>query len=398
MSLDDRVRDLMTAFQKTAYFQWMARQGIPVIDGYGIEDVREVAMDFWPRLGGRAAFINLYGMEGVTGMYVAEIPAGGALEPEKHFYEEVICILSGQGATEVWQEGGHKRMFEWGPWSLFAPPLNTWHRLINGGRQPVKFLAVTNAPLVMDVFHNEDFVFNCPYTFCGSLLGRRRIFQRWTKALRVRHAAHLGNQLHHGRQSAALDQREVKGAGVRITQFELSGNGLIGHLAQWPAGRYHKAHYHGPGAILLGLQSSGYVLLWSKELGIEPFRSGRGEGVVEVKWKEGSVYCPPGGWFHQHFNTGAQAARHLAIRYGSRIHPIGFKIAEKRSEDGVYINVKRGGTLIEYADEDPYIRKHYEDEMKKTGVLCQMPALEIDRVAVKSKKPTARKNREIAPR
>jgi hypothetical protein len=96
---------------------------------------------------------------------------------------------------------------------------------------------------------------------------------------------------------------------------------------------------------------------------------------VEVKWKEGSVYCPPGGWFHQHFNTGAQSARHLAIRYGSRIHLIGFKIADKRSEDGVYIDVKRGGTLIEYADEDPYIRRHYEDEMKRTGVPCQMPSV-----------------------
>jgi hypothetical protein len=97
--------------------------------------------------------------------------------------------------------------------------------------------------------------------------------------------------------------------------------------------------------------------------------------VVEVKWKEGSVYCPPGGWFHQHFNTGPQAARHLAIRYGSRIHPIGFKIADKRSEDGVYIDVKRGGTLIQYADEDPHIRKHYKDELSKTGVLCEMPDL-----------------------
>jgi hypothetical protein len=94
-----------------------------------------------------------------------------------------------------------------------------------------------------------------------------------------------------------------------------------------------------------------------------------------VKWKAGSVYCPPGGWFHQHFNTEAQPARHLALRYGSRIHPIGFKIADKRSEDGVYIDVKKGGTLIEYADEDPYIRKHYEDELKKSGVACAMPAV-----------------------
>jgi oxalate decarboxylase/phosphoglucose isomerase-like protein (cupin superfamily) len=375
MSLDTRVKDLMAAFQKTAYFQWMGRQGIPVIDGYGVEDVREVKMDFWSRLKGPAAFINLYGMEGVTGMYVAEIPAGGALEPEKHFYEEVICILSGQGATEVWQEGGSKRMFEWGPWSLFAPPLNTWHRLVNGGRQPVKFLAVTNAPLIMDVFHNEDFVFNCPYTFSDRYSGADGFFNVGQKRYESGMQHIWETNFIMDIQSATLDQREVKGAGVRITQFELAGNGLIGHLAQWPAGRYHKAHYHGAGAILLGLQSSGYVLLWSKEVGMQPYQCGRGEEVVEVKWKEGSVYCPPGGWFHQHFNTGPQPARHLAIRYGSRIHPIGFKIADKRSEDGVYIDVKRGGTLIEYTDEDPYIRKHYEDEMQKTGVPCEMPAL-----------------------
>ena len=74
-------------------------------------------------------------------------------------------------------------------------------------------------------------------------------------------------------QTANVDSREVKGAGVGITQFEIAGNSLIGHLATWPAARYHKAHYHGAGAILLGLQSSGYVLLWSKELGTHPFWS-----------------------------------------------------------------------------------------------------------------------------
>jgi oxalate decarboxylase/phosphoglucose isomerase-like protein (cupin superfamily) len=312
-------------------------------------------------------------MEGITGMYVAEIPAGGALEPEKHFYEEVICILEGQGATEVWQDGGRKQMFEWGPFSLFAPPLNTWHRLINGGRQPVKFLAVTNAPLVMDVVHNEDFVFNCPYNFSDRYSGADGFFNVGQKRYESGMQHIWETNFIMDIQSANLDQRDVKGAGVRITQFELSGNSLIGHLAQWPAGRYHKAHYHGAGAILFGLQSSGYVLLWSKEMGIHPYENGRSGDVVEIKWKEGSVYCPPGGWFHQHFNTGGQPARHLAIRYGSRIHPIGFKIADKRSEDGVYIDVKRGGTLIEYADEDPYIRKHYEDELKKTGVASEMP-------------------------
>jgi hypothetical protein len=31
--------------------------------------------------------------------------------------------------------------------------------------------------------------------------------------------------------------------------------------------------------------------------------------------------------------------------------------------------------LIEYGDEDPYIRKHYEDELKKSGVNCEMPKI-----------------------
>jgi oxalate decarboxylase/phosphoglucose isomerase-like protein (cupin superfamily) len=375
MSQDERIKALMAAFHKTTYFKWMASQNIPLIDGYGLEDVRDIAMAPWARTGGKASFINLYGMEGVTGMYVGEIPASGALEAEKHFYEEVICILDGQGATEVWQEGGRKQMFEWGPWSLFAPPLNTWHRLINGGRQPVKYLAVTNAPLVMDIVHNEEFIFNSPYVFSDRYSGADDFFNIGQKRYESGMQHIWETNFIMDVQSANLDQREVKGAGVRITQFELSGNSLIGHLAQWPAARYHKAHYHGSGAILLGLQSSGYVLLWSKELGTQPYEAGRGDEVVEVKWKAGSVYCPPGGWFHQHFNTGPEPARHLALRYGSRIHPIGFKIADKRSEDGVYIDVKKGGTLIEYADEDPYIRKHYEDEMRKRGVASQMPAV-----------------------
>lgn len=375
MPTDERMKDLIKAFQKTTYVQWLKREGIPIHEGYGVEDVRELGLAPWPRMGGKGAFIQLHGMQGLTGMYVAEIPPGGALGSERHMYEEVICILAGQGATEVWREGSRKQMFEWGAWSLFAPPLNCWHRLINGGREPVKFLAVTNAPLIIDVFHNEDFVFNCPYWFSDRYAEQEDFFsvgkKRYEKGMQHIWETNFISDV----RSAALDLRDVKGSGVRLTQFELAGNELIGHLAEWPAGRYHKAHYHGPGAVLLGLQSSGYVLLWDKELGIRPYENGNADEVIEIKWREGSVYCPPGGWFHQHFNTGAEPARHLAIRYGSRIHPVGFKIAAQRREDGVYIDVKQGGTLIGYEDEDPEIRRRYEEALRQTGVVCQMPGM-----------------------
>ena len=121
------------------------------------------------------------------------------------------------------------------------------------------------------------------------------------------------------------------------------------------------------------LQSSGYVLLWSKELRLRPYEKGHGDRVVEMPWKEGSVYCPPGGWFHQHFNTGPGAARHLAIRFGSRIYPAGFYTAAKRQDDGVVISIKNGGTMIDYEDEDPEIRRRFEAELKRAGVPCEMP-------------------------
>ncbi len=375
MAKDREIQNLMAALEKTTYVQWMRREGVPVFEGYGLEDVRALELGSWARTGGKGAFIQLYGMQGLTGMYVAEIPSGGALEPERHMYEEVICILQGQGATEVWGDGGRKQMFEWGPWSLFAPPLNSWHRMINGGKQPVKFLAATNAPIIMDIYHSEDFIFNCPYQFSDRYRGEEDFFsvgkKRYEKGMQHIWETNFIPDV----RSASLDLRDVKGSGVMLTQFELAGNELIGHLAQWPAGKYHKAHYHGPGAVLLGLQSSGYVLLWDKELGVRPYERGRGDNVVEIKWREGSLYCPPNGWFHQHFNTGAEPARHLALRYGSRIHPVGFKVAAQRREDGVYIDLKDGGTLISYEEEDPEIRRRYEAALKSTGVASQMPAL-----------------------
>jgi uncharacterized cupin superfamily protein len=204
----------------------MVAEGVPIAEGLGIEDVRQMKLDHWSRIGGRGSFIHLYGMEGRTDMYVAEIPPGGGLEPGKHLYEEVICILSGRGATEVWQDEGEKRLFEWDTWSLFAPPLNTWHRLINRGTKPVRFLAVTNAPMIMDMFHNAEFVFNCPNTFFDRYRGEEKYFSIGTKQYS---AGVLGiwetNFIPNVRDLELGPELFTKG--LNILQFEPSGNTLV---------------------------------------------------------------------------------------------------------------------------------------------------------------------------
>lgn len=375
MSVDDLLKKLLGAFQKTPYAHWLKQEGLPVVEGYALEDVREIELGPWPRLGGRGAYVILYGMmEGFKGMYVCEIPPGKALEAERHLYEEVICILDGHGATEIWQEGSPKQMFEWGPWSLFSPPLNSWHRLVNGGREPVRFLAVTNAPFVMALYRNTDFVFSCPYGFSDRYAGEEDFFAVGKKRYRTGLQNLWETNFIPDIKAAAVEEQERKGSGVKITQFEMSGNTLIGHLSEWPAGRYHKAHFHGPGALLLGLQSKGYVLMWAKELGTEPYKNEYGSQVIEARWREGSVYSPLDRWFHQHFNTGPTTARHLAIRYGSRLHPdLGVFARAREPQDTVYIDVREGGSLIEYEAEDPEIRRRYEAALKDAGVRCQMP-------------------------
>jgi hypothetical protein len=171
--------------------------------------------------------------------------------------------------------------------------------------------------------------------------------------------------------TAQLDDKPWKAAGGKTTQFEISGNIIVGHIANWPVGRYHRAHYHGPGALIVGLKSKGYVLMWPKEVGTRPYESGHEDTVVKVDWKFGSVYSPPDGWFHQHFNSGQEPARHLAIRTGSRLY-----VSAARRLQGVdfmQLSIDEGGSIIEYEKEDPEIRRCYEEALKLEGVECQMP-------------------------
>ena len=66
-------------------------------------------------------------------------------------------------------------------------------------------------------------------------------------------------------------------AGGQLTGYRMGDRFPHGHISAWPSGRYHKAHFHGPGAILLGLDGEGYVLVWPSELGPRPYQDGHEE-------------------------------------------------------------------------------------------------------------------------
>ena len=98
----------------SAYDKFMEAEGIPVHRDIGVSKVQNLPLLPWRRMGGRGTFIQLYGTEGKWGSYLVEVPARGALNPEKHLYEEIFYVVEGRGSTEVWLEGDIKRhIFEW---------------------------------------------------------------------------------------------------------------------------------------------------------------------------------------------------------------------------------------------------------------------------------------------
>ncbi len=359
------------------YDRFMEREGLPIHRAVvGVEDVTALPRGPWARLGGYGAFIKLLGtFQSQRGIYVVEIPGGGALEPERHIYEEELFVLQGRGVKQVWQGTGPKLTFEWGTGSVFAIPRNTIHRLYNAGRDPVILMGVTTAPEVMNALRDLDYVFQSDYVF-GDLYAENGSYFRAsdlrTVEGRTQQTVWHTNFIPDARL-AHLNDLEQKVSGGQLTNYRMGPTFPHGHISAWPPGRYHKAHYHGPGAILLGLDGEGYVLAWDSALGPRPYAAGHGDQVLRVNWHRNSIYSPPNAYYHQHFNTGVTPARHIAV-YGAPL-PLGVHGLYDGDTWMGMISDREGGTLIDYEDEDPQIRRDFEAEVRSKGIACTMPAV-----------------------
>ena len=96
---------IAVARAKTYYERWMEKEGVPIVEGFGVTDVGRISLRPWSRLGCDGAYLQLRGLEGITGVYIGRIAPGTMTEPEKHLYEKVIYIIQGEGVAEFQQRG-----------------------------------------------------------------------------------------------------------------------------------------------------------------------------------------------------------------------------------------------------------------------------------------------------
>ena len=77
----------------TPYTRWVAGQGLDIISGHYVRDLRSVELKDWEARGGRAVFINHDATRTSNDCYICEIPAGGELNPRRQLFEEMILVL-----------------------------------------------------------------------------------------------------------------------------------------------------------------------------------------------------------------------------------------------------------------------------------------------------------------
>ena len=378
----------------TPYDRFMEEQEIPIVRAVGVSKVQDLPLKPWKRMGGNGSFIQLWGTEGLWGAYVVEVPGAGALNVEKHTYEEQYLVVEGRGTTEVWQEGGKKHVFEWQKGSLFAIPLNCYHRIVNAASSPALLLGGTTAPPAMNLYDNDDFIFNNGYTFIDRFNGQDDYFKPTDDLAPdpVRGLAMRRTNIVPDIVNCELPLDNRRSPGYRRIEPHMAKNRFYMWIGQHETGRYSKAHRHASAAVLICVKGKGYTYTWPSDIGPTPWRDGKSDQVFRVDYEPvGMVSAAPmsGDWFHQHFGTSKEALR-LTAWFGannSRSRKPG-RPGEAQKDLGA-IDIRDGGSAIPYDEEDPFIRREYEGTLAREGAVSRMEGWLYEKPKPGEKRPMA---------
>jgi oxalate decarboxylase/phosphoglucose isomerase-like protein (cupin superfamily) len=345
--------------QPTAYQLWMEATGLPIHRGFYVPDARTVELGSWPERECKAAFLELAGLEGVSEIRVTEIPPGKSLPPMKFGMDEVVYVLDGRGLTTISDPQTHQEItFEWGKRSLFELPRNCTCTLSNAqGNAPARLLQSNYLPLALSVQGDPAFFFNNPYSGPTPLSLAAGQFASEAKAVHqelddggvAAGVFWYGNFFPDMAAWENLTPFKARGAGGSVVWIRFPQSVLTAHMSVFPSRTYKKGHRHGPGWVIVIPAGEGYSIMWPEG----------GERVV-IPWQEGSVFVPPNRWFHQHFNLGGSDARYVALH--PPMHMSGFS---EKIED-------MARDQIEYANEDPWVRNRFQEELSKRGLTSLM--------------------------
>jgi mannose-6-phosphate isomerase-like protein (cupin superfamily) len=351
----------------TPYDRWLQGENVRIYNGFFIEDTRTIELAPWERRGCNAAFLKLYGQEGISEAHVIEVAPGQTLPPFHVGVEEVLYVIGGRGLTTIWaNDSTPKRSFEWEKRSLFYVPPNYTYQITNtSGVEAARVLIVSSLPLSMTI--NPDTKWFFENTYCDTSLlygegGSEFYNEAKAQSLTTKVPNKEETYTRHTWQGAffpdmyawdRLDPYYGRGAGGYRVGVRFPNAGGNAHMAIFDAQTYKKGHAHAGGVVIIIPGGDGYSIIWPNSDAQDPTH----ERVI-IPWHESSVFVPPNRWFHQHFNVGGSPARYLAM------HP---------PIQGLIQDLSSQVTQIEYPDEDPFIREYFASQLGQRGLASIMP-------------------------
>ena len=361
LKLNETVATKASEFLRDPYLEWVAGEGVPVKEDFGV-DLLHTETSPWARYGVNGSIVHLKGRGDFVSVFILDIPAGGGTSPQRHLYEEVVYVLSGQGSTSVETADGEKISFEWGPKSLFALPLNARYQHFNGsGAEPARLASTNNLCVMMKLFRSTEFVFGTPFDFSDRALPSGYFSGEGDIIPAPRGRFMWESNFIPDMGTVELLENPKRGKGSSTLAFILGDGMMHAHSSLMPVGTYKKAHRHGPDYHVMIIDGEGYSLFWYE--GDEDF--------IKVDWREGWAFAPPDQMFHQHFNVCARPVRYMATAIGNSRFP--FTERNTNAKLGVDLSVKDGGGQIEFEDQDPRIHPMYLEALAAHGAECRMP-------------------------
>jgi hypothetical protein len=146
-------------------------------------------------------------------------------------------------------------------------------------------------------------------------------------------------------------------------------------IGQHETGRYSKAHKHASAAVLVCVKGKGYTYTWPEALGTTPWKDGKAELIKRQDYEPvGLVSAAPmsGDWYHQHFGIGKEGLRISAWHGPNNQRARKPGVPGEQLMDYGAIELSKGGSAIGYHQEDPAIRKEFDDTLKREGLPSRM--------------------------
>ncbi|MDP2645406.1 MAG: hypothetical protein Q8P24_10735 [Desulfobacterales bacterium] len=342
------------------YRKFVQQEGLPLYEESYLENLATLPLAEWERRGGKAAYTRL-GDQEIVNLQVVEIPPKGELAPEKHMYESVMYVMSGTGATMIWQEGEPRKTIEWAEGALLAIPLNAWHQEFNSsGDKPCRFFFGTSMAQAINQYHNFDFIFNNPFVFRD----------RYSYAMEDYHVKDRHWNLRLSETNFIPDIRKLtldawgeKGTRTSIMRLHMGNTDSQIHVLEVGEGTYVTAHRHGAGAHVIVIDGQGYELLFNPGDENNPARHRK------VPIKPYGVVSPRLNEYHQHFNTGKGPFRQLAFKGWTASPATSTSKGDYDPVGAARSNNPHGYAYkLRYDKEAPSVREEYYRELEKNGV------------------------------